>query len=505
MHLVRKLDELLNGTTMYRLILYVLSVWATLGIAFSFTGVLHYSWTGLVVSLGLAIACCYLANLVLSWVWNVATNSESWLITALILFSIMPPATTTSRMAGIIVASCAAMAGKFIIAVYGKHIFNPAAFGAVVAGMLGLSYAGWWIGSAVLLPFVVIGGLLVVRKVRRFTLVVSFIATSLVTMLIVGAFQGRAPAEVITAAFTSWPLVFFACIMLTEPSTLPPRRFLQVIYAVFVGVLFSLQWRWGVLATTPHMVLLAGNLFSYAVSPKRRMLVRLEEKRQMGPNIYDYVFKPVKKINFQPGQYMEWTLPHRHADDRGNRRTFSIASSPTEPMVHIGVKFYQPSSSFKRALYSMESGQELWVGHVAGDFVLPKDPTVPMIWIAGGIGITPFRSMVQHLVDTKQQRDIVLFYAITDPQEQAYADVLAAGKAYGLRVVPVLTAKEAPKSWKGLTGFLTPEIIANEAPDYARRHFYLSGPNGMVAAYRAMARRMHVSRRHIVTDYFSGY
>jgi ferredoxin-NADP reductase/Na+-translocating ferredoxin:NAD+ oxidoreductase RnfD subunit len=505
MMLVRKIDGLLNGTTMYRLIVYVLSIWIALALAFSFTGVLQYSWTGLGLSLVVAVGSCYLANLVLSWVWNVTTNTESWLITALILCCIMPQATTTARIAGIIVAGCAAMAGKFILAWHGKHVFNPAALGAVVAGMVGLAYAGWWIGTPIMLPFVVIGGLLIVRKIRRFTLVATFIGISLATTAVMSVLQGNDLIASLRLAALSGPLVFLATVMLTEPSTLPPRRSMQLVYAVLTGVLFSTHLGDGIWAVTPHMALLLGNVFSFAVSPKRRLRLQLKAKHQLGPNIYDYEFITETPLAFKPGQYLEWTLPHAHTDDRGNRRTFTIASSPTEKTFHLGVKFYNPSSSFKRALFAMEPGQQLWAGHLTGDFTMPDNPRQKMVWVAGGIGVTPFRSMAQYMVDIKQQRDVVLFYAIADPQEIAYEAVFDEAKKYGLRLVPVLAAKEVPPSWKGLTGFLNPELIRAEVPDYAARYFYLSGPNAMVANYTLLVQKMGVSRRHIVTDYFPGY
>ena len=505
MYLWRKVDGLLNGTTMYRLMVYVLSVWVLLAIAFSFAGVLQYSWTGLGLSLVLAIASCYLANLVFSWVWNVSTNSESWLITALIVSCIMPQATTAPRIAGVIAAGCAAMAAKFIVAFHGKHVFNPAAFGAVVAGWVGLAYAGWWIGTPVMLPFVLIGGLLIVRKIRRFVLVSTFIGVSLVVTVIMTLMHNAAPLDALRLAIGSGPLIFLATVMMTEPSTMPPRRSMQVVYAAITAILFATHFGHGIWAVTPHFALILGNVFSFAVSPKRRLRLQLTEKRQLGPNLYDFVFTPHAPLAFHAGQYLEWTLPHPHADDRGNRRTFTIASSPTEDTVHLGVKFYNPSSSFKRALLAMEPGQQLWAGHLTGDFILPDNPAQKMIWIAGGIGITPFRSMAQYIVDSKQQHDIVLFYAIADPQEQAYSEVFVQAKAYGLRLVPILGAKEIPANWHGLTGFLTPDIINQEVPDYTERHFYMSGPNAMVTNYRTMAKKMGVPRGHIVTDYFPGY
>jgi ferredoxin-NADP reductase len=505
MQLVRKIDSLLNGITMYRLVVYVLSLWAAIALAFSAVGVLQYSLTGLGLSLLLAVTSCYLANMVLSWAWNVRTNTESWLITALILFCIMPPATTSQRFAGVVAAACAAMACKFMVAIHGKHLFNPAAFGAIIAGLLGLAYAGWWIGTPVMLPFVVAGGLLIVRKIRRFAMVSVFIGVSLAVAVLLALMQGQSVIDALLVTAVSGPLIFLGTVMLTEPSTLPPRRSLQLVYAAAVGVLFvthpgSDWWR-----VTPQVALVLGNIFSYAVSPKRRVRLQLKERRQLAPNIFDFEFTMDTPLAYKAGQYLEWTLPHGHVDDRGNRRTFTVASSPTEQTMRLGVKFYNPSSSFKRALYAMEPGQQLWAGHLTGDFVLSDNPAQKMVWIAGGIGVTPFRSMAKYLIDTKQHRDVVLFYAIANADELAYMDIFTQAQEYGLKVVPVLAAQKPPANWQGLTGFVTPEIISKELPDYKTRHFYLSGPNAMVANYRAMIVGMGVPSRQITTDYFAGY
>jgi ferredoxin-NADP reductase len=179
-------------------------------------------------------------------------------------------------------------------------------------------------------------------------------------------------------------------------------------------------------------------------------------------------------------------------DGRGNRRTFTLASSPTEPEVHIGVKFYDPSSSFKQTLHNLQPGQSVSAGMLAGDFLLPSDNSQKLVWIAGGIGITPFRSHAKYLLDTNQQRDVVLFYMVASNDEVAYRDIWDAAHNAGIKVYYS-------------TGRLTPENLAEAVPDYAQRHFYISGPNAMVQNYKGLLKRAGVKRRRITTDYFSGY
>jgi ferredoxin-NADP reductase len=139
---------------------------------------------------------------------------------------------------------------------------------------------------------------------------------------------------------------------------------------------------------------------------------------------------------------------------------------------------------------------------------LPKDTTKKLVFVAGGIGITPFRSMVKHLIDSGGERDIILFYMIADPSEISYSDLFAQAAKHGLRLVPVLSTSggaNPPTSWTGKTGYLTADLINAEVPDYLERTFYMSGPSAMVANYTTLLKTMKVPASSIKKDYFSGY
>src|SRR5262249_39273116 len=129
------------------------------------------------------------------------------------------------------------------------------------------------------------------------------------------------------------PLFFIAAIMLTEPLTAPPTRDLKRIYAVIVGFLVIPQIHLGSLYSTPELALVAGNVFSYVVSPKERLVLRLVKRGKLARDVVDFAFRPSQKLAFAPGQYMEFTLGHPNPDSRGNRRYFTIASSPTEDVL----------------------------------------------------------------------------------------------------------------------------------------------------------------------------
>jgi ferredoxin-NADP reductase len=501
----RTLDAFLNNITMYRLVLYGLIVIAGAGLLNSFLGNMSLSGVGLLISLGLLAATSYVAHLFFRSMWSVTTNTESWLITVLILFCILPPVTTVQRGLAVVAAAILAVGSKYVLAWHRKHIFNPAAFGAFAVGILGLVHATWWAGSAAMLPFTVIVGLLIVRKMRKFYMFGAFVAASIIMLLAVGIHNDRTLTTVLWQAIASGPLIFLGTVMLTEPSTTPPRVSQQLIYGIVVGVVFTSQLNWGILSTTPALALLIGNILAYVGSSKSKVRLKLQQIQQLSAQVYDFTFVPERPIQHLPGQYMEWTLPVSHADNRGNRRTFTIASSPTENVVHLGAKFYEPSSSFKKVLRTLQPGDYIQGGQIAGSFTLPTDASQKMVWIAGGIGITPFRSMLAYLIDKQEKRDIVIFYAVAKPEEVSYQEVCKAAEAYGVKTIPVLGSDIVPADWRGKTGFITKDMIMQEVPDYQQRTFYLSGPNAMVEHYKDAVRGMHIPKRCIKTDYFSGY
>lgn len=467
------LDDFLNGITMYRLVLWILVILAGVGLTFSIDPVNYlFSFTFILL-------VSYLTNLVFAKAFKAPTNVESVWISGLILGLIIAPPKTLSEVIFIGWAAVLAMALKFIIVLRKKHIFNPVAISVVITAFVIKGYANWWVGTTSMLPFVIIGGFLIVRKIRRWDLVLSFLITALLTV----AFRnwGR--------VITSTGLIFFATIMLTEPLTTPPTRKLRMIYGAIVGVMFYI-W-------SPEMALIAGNLFAYAVSPKYKLLLKLKEKIQLTPDTFDFVFALDAPIKYTPGQYMEFTLDHPHPDSRGNRRYLSLSSSPTEQELHVGIKFGSPPSSYKKSLLTMTEGQKIAAGQLIGDFTLPKDQNKKLVLIAGGIGITPYRSMLKYLVDTNQKRDIVVLYSAKNKLEFVYKDVLTeAENKLGIRIIYVDTEVQ---------GHMDRARLAGEIPDYRERTFYISGSHGVVTAFEEVLKQLKISKRQVVTDYFPGF
>jgi ferredoxin-NADP reductase/Na+-translocating ferredoxin:NAD+ oxidoreductase RnfD subunit len=498
-------DTFLNKITMYRLLVYGLLVLIALSVVLAFSGSLSLSGMGILADFAVLMVSCFVANVALPVLWNGTANHESGIITGLILCCILPPSTSAHDLFLVALAGMLAIASKYVIALYHKHIFNPAAAAAMIVGISGLLPATWWIGSPALLPATIIFGILILHKIRRFQLFFSFLVASLIVAVIVGLMHSQLFGSILLSAVRSSPLIFMGSVMLTEPETTPPGIWHQRLYGLIVGALFMSQLRVGIVSATPELALVVGNLYAYLVSPKRKLQLHLQQIRQLARGVYDLSFIGAPKLAFEPGQYLEWTLGNVAVDQRGNRRTFSIASAPEENEIHIGIKTYDHGSSFKKALVSLQPGAPIIAGSLSGNFTLPKDTAQKLVFVAGGIGVTPFVSMAKHMTLKKQHRDVSLIYIVADPNEYCYQEIWKAAKPYGLNVIPVLSHEIPGSDWQGLTGRLTSELLTAQVPDFKQRQFYLSGPNGLVTSYKALLTSLGIARRNIKTDHFSGY
>ena len=503
--IMRFLDDFIDKTTMYRLVLYYLGGLLAAAFVLGFFKLVPPDPTAIAFSTVLILGSCWVGNWVFTTVFRTPANTESVYITALIIALIMTPVTATdlAGVGGLICASVWAIASKFIFAIGKKHIFNPAAVGVALSALLLNQPATWWVGGPLtLLPLVLVGGLFIGHKLQRFDMIGAFIAANLVIVAVAAPQGGLLNSISETVLHSS--IFFLAFAMLTEPLTSPQARWPRIAYGALVGVLAAPSIHIGGYYLTPEIALLVGNVFAYVVSPKGRFALTLVKIEQAANGAYDFVFKSDRKVNFQPGQYLEWTLGVKHADNRGNRRSFTIASAPTEAEVRLGVKFYPEASAFKRALAAMRPGDEIYASQLAGNFVLPKNPDTKLAFIAGGIGITPFRSMLQYLIDKRERREVVVLYGNAKVKDIAYGDVLERAESeLGIKTVYAVAAEPTPV--KGThAGFIDAELIRRQVPDFKERTFFLSGPHVMVDNFKRMLREMGVPRSRIKTDFFPG-
>lgn len=492
-------DRALDPITTFRLLIYLLLIYLAAGGWFAHLGYLGFSAVSLLGSAVVLLVAAKLSNLALSAIFSVPANHDSDLITALILALILTPAVTANDYLFLALAAAVAMLSKFIVTLRGRHIFNPAAFGAFIAALIFNQSASWWIGNRHMAALLFIGGLLVLRKTRRFEMALIFgfvylfyiFASLHLSLSLLGGWHQ------LYLDIAATPLLFFGTVMLTEPLTSPTKQRNLLIFGVVVGIFYSFTQ----LHRTPEEALLIGNAAAFLLEPNRSLLLKLIGRRQEAADIFSFIFATPKKLRFEAGQYMEWTLPHTGIDARGNRRYLTIASAPTEDNIMFTVKVPPSHSKFKDSLMNLKKGEKIAATRLAGDFTLKGD-NQKVAFIAGGVGITPFRSIIQELVDKGQAHDIHLFYSVTAADEIAFEQLFSHAAPLGIKTSYITTSgKEADM----LHGYLDERMIKAKLPDYQQRLFYISGPQAFVAAIRGHLLDMGVKPARITTDFFPGY
>jgi ferredoxin-NADP reductase/Na+-translocating ferredoxin:NAD+ oxidoreductase RnfD subunit len=501
------IDQFLNKITMYRFTLYYLIFLIGVAALLSFFGFLNYNPLDILINSFVAVTACYIVNLVFAKIFNASTNIESVFITALILVLIIP-VKLPANLLFIVGASGVAMAVKYLLTVEKHHLFNPAAAAVAAISLLSPEHsATWWVGTSVMLPFVLAGGLLLLRKTQRERMVIIFFVTYLILTAISSLMHNSSIHLTWIRSLLNTGLVFFMFVMLTEPLTSPTTKKLQGIYGTIVAILYSsTQLRLLGIIFTPEIALSIGNIFSYIINPNYRLLTPMLWKKQLSIDTFEFAFAKKKDFKFIPGQYMEWTLPHKNTDSRGNRRYFSISSSPTENEIAIAVKFYNPSSTYKKELLSLQIGSKITSAQVSGDFTMPKDLKTPIVFIAGGVGIAPFRSMIQYVLDKNLQTDIILIYSNRTVNDILFSDIFEKAVKNGVRTIYNLTdVNNLPLNWQQGVGYINEDNIKKYVPDYDKRIFYISGPQLMVQNFEKTLLSTGVKKNKIKSDFFPGY
>lgn len=497
------LDRILGRVTMYMLVIIALALIGVAAIVGSLIGQVSYPVPDILASAAVLVVVSIASNWLIGRIFRVAPQTSSSIITGLLLLFIFAPTLEPAGLGTLALAAVVASATKYLLAIRGRHVFNPAAAAAFIVGLvpplLGSTFVTWWVGTSFLLPFATVGALAILFRTRKLWLGLTFVAVATVGWGVTFAGNGLAFTDGLTFALLQYPAVFFAGFMLSEPLTLPPRRWQQLLEAVVVGALFALSFNFfGLFSASPQFALLIGNLLAFFFGQRRGIRLSYVGKRQLAPTSWEFEFAPASPVRFTPGQFMELTLPHQKPDARGWRRVFSIASAPG-PTVRFGIRLPEKASSFKRALLDLEPGAKVSATSVGGDFVLPKGDS-PVLLVAGGIGITPYISQLEQV----RSRDVALVYAISTPDDLAYADLIAKAGCSSVTVVSAAKPPKLPKGWAWVEAQrLTGDQLLAAVPDVRTRHTYLSGTPAMVGALKTALRRAGVRRIH--TDVFVGY
>jgi ferredoxin-NADP reductase/Na+-translocating ferredoxin:NAD+ oxidoreductase RnfD subunit len=492
-----------DNVGMYRMVSGTLSILAGFSIFFGFIGLIPYSGLSQIFSLALAIFTALLVNIVFSLILRIPANHESAVITALILFFLALPEENIFDTWPLMAAVAIGIASKYIIAYKKQHFLNPAALGAAALSVTGLYTFSWWIANPVMFVPLLICGVLVVMKVRKWVPVLGLIAVGFAVYMAEAGSYGTPSGEALRTFFMSWPTLFLAFYMLTEPFTMPAEKGPQFLYGGLVGFLSNSSMFVGIVSFSPELALVVANVLMLPSRLRQKLFLKLEERRLIAKDTYEFVFKKPLGFSFKPGQYLEWMLPHNDSDSKGIRRYFTIASAPTEDTLRVAMKITQEASSYKEMIKTLDVEHPLIASQLAGDFLLPKDREEKVGFIAGGIGVTPFRSHVKWMLDSDTVHDTVLYYCVNTADELAYHELWnEAGSTFAFAYVPVLAKEELSAPYE--KGYVTADMIRRRTPDYLERTWYISGPPGMVNAYKKLLKEIGVKSARIKTDFFPG-
>ncbi|MEI2268643.1 FAD-binding oxidoreductase [Microbacterium sp. No. 7] len=507
-----RLLGVLGRLSMYRLVLLALSALAVIALVLSFTGAVSVDPLALVVSVAVLAVSIAAVDAIAQRIVRRPWRIESALITALILVFVLRPSLEPLPLLGLVIAGVIASLSKYVIAWQGRHILNPAAAGATALTIVSiwapdLGASAWWVGSPALVVPVLLLGLAVLVRTEKVRVVGLFLVIAIAVGLVRTIAQAQAagfaldPGMTFTSLVLSSPFLFLGAFMLSEPLTLPPRRWQQFTVAAVVGVLAGWPISLGAITLGQERALLIGNLVAFVFAMRTAVRLTIVERTAVTPSVREYSFRTERPVRFAPGQYLELEVPHARADSRGTRREFSILSSPAElPLVKIAMR-EGSQSSYKKAIATVEPGDELAITGIWGDFVLPRRTDAPVLMVAAGIGVTPFVSQLRHIRLTQESRDVVFVYVASASEELAFREDL---EAAGIPVIVITRDEPAhlPVGWTwGGGARLDAESLLRLVPDIAGRHAYVSGPPALIATLTPALERA----KSITTDAFSGY
>jgi ferredoxin-NADP reductase len=248
------------------------------------------------------------------------------------------------------------------------------------------------------------------------------------------------------------------------------------------------------------------------VANSSAQVLTLNSRRVVAERTMAFEFTKPIGFEFKAGQFVEitWTDPPE-TDAEGNARVFSIASAPYEDRLTFTTRLRD--TAFKRVLQDTHIGSFAKIDGPFGDLTLHNNVSRPAILLAGGIGITPFRSMIRHAAHEKLPHKLYLFYANRHQEDAPFLKELSAIEKENVNFtfIPTMTAvRRSPRQWTGETGHIDPEMLTrhlNGPPgsSVAGPIYYVAGPRAVVKALRAMLNDAGIDDDDIRTEEFGAY
>jgi ferredoxin-NADP reductase len=234
---------------------------------------------------------------------------------------------------------------------------------------------------------------------------------------------------------------------------------------------------------------------------------KLTDCKEIAEHTIAFKFEKPAGFTFIPGQNAVFQLPGQtELDAEGNSRVFSITSLPEDNYLTIATRLRD--TAFKKYLSTTNIGEEVTLKGPYGDFTLHADRTIPAVFLSGGIGITPMRSMILNAARKQLEHKIFLFYSNHRPEDSAFlADFeKSAQENPFFKFIPNMSDMDkSTLPWTGETGFIDENMLKRYLSDLTNSIYYISGPPGMVTAMRVMLTKAGVKDLNIRTEEFSGY
>jgi len=235
--------------------------------------------------------------------------------------------------------------------------------------------------------------------------------------------------------------------------------------------------------------------------------IKLKRREEVAEGTMSFFFDKPAGFQFKAGQFVRFSLiDPPETDAEGNQRTFSIASAPHEEDLMIATRMRD--TAFKRVIKFMPIGSEIQMRGPYGRMTLHEDPTRPAVFLTGGIGITPFRSIALDAARTGLTHRLSLFYSNRRPEDAAFLEELAQLEATNpnYRFIPTMTSPATSKqTWSGETGYINADMLARFIDDLKAPVYYVAGPQGLVNAMRKTLAEAGVSEEEIRAEEFAGY
>lgn len=234
---------------------------------------------------------------------------------------------------------------------------------------------------------------------------------------------------------------------------------------------------------------------------------KLKKKEEVAEGTTAFYFEKPAGFMYKPGQHIDIKLLNpRETDAEGNSRIFSLVSAPYEEDITVTTRM-RPTA-FKRVFGAMPLGTEVEFEGPFGSMVLHNDSMKPAVFLAGGIGITPFMSMVREAIYEKLPHKIYLFYSNRRPEDTAFLKKLQETQKRNPNFVLIATMTDAEKSakpWNGERGYIDGAMLKKFVSDLTKPIYYLAGPPLMVQAMREMIVKAGADEDNIKSEEFAGY